>query len=1094
MSRRRGLARLRHAAEALRYHGLDGASLADRDRARAARPRDRVTGPSGSSSRTRSPSRLFFDCGIVERLGASARRPARARFRSDARRPDAVGGARAGRRRASLDARGLCPARVAPPERRLAPRRPLARRADRLLSALIRAQPAARLPPRAHAPRPPELVSRLLARRAAAGLAAARPRDDALALRPRALRASARSVERLRRERPAIVLANVQMQSVVPFIVARAASRAAGRRLRRELGSHRRQGRDLAPDSTATSSRTIAMREDLVRYHGVDAGADRRHRLAADRRVPPPAATRGVRRARARLGLDPARPVVARDGQHADERAVRGAVRRAPGLLVGRERRGPRASRCSSARTRATATGASASRPALARAGAAVQEPSFTDLETLAMLLQHARRRRLERRDDPARRAGQRPAGGLRPLRRGRAGRASRWAQKNVIGEHYRDVAGVRRVLRGALVRRGRGGDRAVPARSGRACGRSGARSRARSSGRSTAAAPTASSRRSSTGSARDADAAACDRRDLPRGERYPRRAAPGARARGGLVDGVVGARPRRGPARRGTVGEGPGEKLPLLNRVLEQHGPVDGPVLLSDDDIEFVRGDVVELVALSERAGLGLAQPAHVAGLRGQPRHHARPPTLAVRLTTFVESGPLVVVAPGAVRAGDLPFPMARDGLGARARLDRSRASRSASSTPSASDISARSPAPTTTPRFARGCARSWRSAASTTGPRSSGRSPSGGRGSGVRRGGRRDLPASKRGRPAADASRRPLVLARGRPCRRGAPAVSGVSRVRPLAAHLPRAERRLADRARDVRPMRGTRVFPVPYSSFGAEDGDPRRALRGVPRDWDHVVHHPASTDPEQQRFEGLRRYYEAARRHFRGRAERGCHRRPAASLRAAPAAAPRPAEHETRERATRELGGRPTIAVMPAGSGARHLYPSLASWLSILDELERRIPDVGFAFVGRLGAAGGRTVSGIGREEVGRLLASPAGRSRRVRPSDPRAARHRRGRPALSSPHTGFGIAALAVGTPWLTLSGGDWHEYFFNGVPFHSVLPTRREHEVFTQGRPLPLVDAGLRRGGAAGVGGERSPASRRPRRDRRRGRARSSRDA
>jgi hypothetical protein len=40
---------------------------------------------------------------------------------------------------------------------------------------------------------------------------------------------------------------------------------------------------------------------------------------------------------------------------------------------------------------------------------------------------------------------------------------------------------------------------------------------------------------------------------------------------------------------------------------------------------------------------------------------------------------------------------------------------------------------------------------------------------------------------------------------------------------------------------------------------------------------------------------------------------------------------------------------------------------------------------------------------------------------------------------SPHTGFGAAALAVGTPWLALSGGPWHEWFFNGVPFWSVIP-------------------------------------------------------
>jgi hypothetical protein len=250
--------------------------------------------------------------------------------------------------------------------------------------------------------------------------------------------------------------------------------------------------------------------------------------------------------------------------------------------------------------------------------------------------------------------------------------------------------------------------------------------------------------------------------------------------------------------------------------------------------------------------------------------------------------------------------------------------------------------------------------------------------------------------------------------------------------------------------------RAYAVPYSSFGASGDDPRRALRGVPRDWDQVVHHPASVDPEQARFEGLQRYYRAARRHFRGRLGEGI-----VGV-APPAYEPHQAlrlalPDGDRERAAGELGGRPTIAVMPAGSGARRLYPSLTSWLVILDELERRIPDAGFAFVGRLGAGGGQTVSGIGRGEVDRLL-----ESRRFavdafdRPILSQLATVEAARVFLS-PHTGFGMAALAVGTPWLTLSGGDWHEYLFNGVPFHSVIPKGRSHEVFAQGRELALVD-------------------------------------
>jgi hypothetical protein len=117
------------------------------------------------------------------------------------------------------------------------------------------------------------------------------------------------------------------------------------------------------------------------------------------------------------------------------------------------------------------------------------------------------------------------------------------------------------------------------------------------------------------------------------------------------------------------TVGEGPGEKLPLLNRVLERRGPVEGPLLLSDDDIAFERGDVVELVSLSERAGLSLAQPAHAEGSEVSHGITRARPRSRVRLTTFVESGPLVVVAADLVPCV-APLPEAR-GMGWGLELD---------------------------------------------------------------------------------------------------------------------------------------------------------------------------------------------------------------------------------------------------------------------------------------------------------------------------------------------------------------------------------------------------------------------------------------
>ena len=95
------------------------------------------------------------------------------------------------------------------------------------------------------------------------------------------------------------------------------------------------------------------------------------------------------------------------------------------------------------------------------------------------------------------------------------------------------------------------------------------------------------------------------------------------------------------------TVGEGPGEKLPLLAETLARHGPMTGTLVLADDDIAFRRGDLPAFVGLAAGAGLGLAQPAHAAGSavsHGITREVRRS---RVRLTTFVESGPLVAVAP---------------------------------------------------------------------------------------------------------------------------------------------------------------------------------------------------------------------------------------------------------------------------------------------------------------------------------------------------------------------------------------------------------------------------------------------------------------
>jgi hypothetical protein len=56
-----------------------------------------------------------------------------------------------------------------------------------------------------------------------------------------------------------------------------------------------------------------------------------------------------------------------------------------------------------------------------------------------------------------------------------------------------------------------------------------------------------------------------------------------------------------------------------------------------------------------------------------------------------------------------------------------------------------------------------------------------------------------------------------------------------------------------------------------------------------------------------------------------------------------------------------------------------------------------------------------------------------------------------------------AALAVGTPWLSIAGNRWPEYYFNGVPFYSVLPDLKRFPAYNAfgPDPLPVDDDGPR---------------------------------
>jgi hypothetical protein len=226
--------------------------------------------------------------------------------------------------------------------------------------------------------------------------------------------------------------------------------------------------------------------------------------------------------------------------------------------------------------------------------------------------------------------------------------------------------------------------------------------------------------------------------------------------------------------------------------------------------------------------------------------------------------------------------------------------------------------------------------------------------------------------------------------------------------------------------------RTYPIPVDVF---DGsvDHGAALATLPSTWDVVVSDFRGYDPAQRSlFPGLASWFDASTAHLGG--QQGF------------AGFPKPVPYSPKEHLRLALPPDPSrfpaegprIAILPGGSSPRAYYPSTRSWELIITALAEQFPTATFCLVGKL-RADERTSTTFTREELDRLCAAMP---RSVDIVDEPLADQLAAVAAcdvLVSPHTGFGMVALAVGTPWLTIGGNRWPEYFFNGVPFFTVIP-------------------------------------------------------
>ncbi|MBT3405181.1 hypothetical protein HOC29_04775 [archaeon] len=145
-------------------------------------------------------------------------------------------------------------------------------------------------------------------------------------------------------------------------------------------------------------------------------------------------------------------------------------------------------------------------------------------------------------------------------------------------------------------------------------------------------------------------------------------------------------------------------------------------------------------------------------------------------------------------------------------------------------------------------------------------------------------------------------------------------------------------------------------------------------------------------------------------------------------------------------------PKICMMLAGSAGFAYYPSIKTWEKIINALNEKIPNLTIYITGITKSEKGRTSTQAYSEKELEYLFKKFdnvvnayniglwNQIALVQNSD-----------LFISPHTGFAFLAPCVNTPWLAISGGDWPEYFFNDVPFYSVLPDDKKYPYCGQGK-------------------------------------------
>jgi ADP-heptose:LPS heptosyltransferase len=140
---------------------------------------------------------------------------------------------------------------------------------------------------------------------------------------------------------------------------------------------------------------------------------------------------------------------------------------------------------------------------------------------------------------------------------------------------------------------------------------------------------------------------------------------------------------------------------------------------------------------------------------------------------------------------------------------------------------------------------------------------------------------------------------------------------------------------------------------------------------------------------------------------------------------------------------------ICILPAGSNADRIYPEVRWWIKMMKSVTESFPDVRFYLTGAKSKTGNKSESYtfLG-EDISLILSEIDNVENCFDIGIVNQIALLEYCDLLISPHSGFAFLASCVNTPWLSISGARWPEYFYNHIKFYSVLPSCIKYPCYT----------------------------------------------